>query len=95
MSEIIETPGIVQARAFIERLKDSAFRKSLRVALLNAREGEWTEIAKIGASAGYVFSGEELKQVVPIGFFKGAGALPDKGWDVAALAAPAVDPPSP
>jgi len=86
MTENNDTQGIAQVQAFIEKLKDGAFRKSIRLPLHNLRAGDWAGLVKIASEAGFSFTPEDFKRVVPLGFFKGSGKRPEQGWDVSTLA---------
>lgn len=77
-----------QAHAFIEKLKDKDFRKQLRMALFDVKEGDWAEIVRIASEAGFEFTEDELRDTIPSGFFRGAGADPDQGWGIKTLFMP-------
>ncbi len=77
--------SVTDAHAFIERLQDEVFRDALLPSLAGIPPGDWQAVVQIAKAAGYEFTGEELRQAVPSGFFKGAGQYPEDGWDRSTL----------
>lgn len=73
------------AHAFIEKLKEESFFIDLLPFLAVVPDGDWDAVVRIAGEAGYEFTAEELKQVAPAGFFKGAGQDPEQGWDRSTL----------
>lgn len=55
--------------AFLERLTDDEFRDGLLSDLADVAPGDLDAVARIAGTMGYVFSAEELAQVVPEGVF--------------------------
>jgi len=66
--------------AFIEKLKESAFRERLKPSLIQVKEGDWKAVVQIAKDAGFHFTVSELKAGTPGGFFRGSGKYQDLGW---------------
>lgn len=73
--------------AFIEKMKDDAFRAQLAPALAQVKEGDWEAVSQLATQHGFQFSADELKAEMKnySGFFKGAGQVPEEGWDRSTL----------
>jgi predicted ribosomally synthesized peptide with nif11-like leader len=67
----------IQATAFIEHLKEN---ESLQLELESLDEGDWDGVIKVGQTAGFEFTVEEIQAAVPESFYKGAGQNPHLGW---------------
>lgn len=68
---------------FISDLSNnSEFAEAFSNHIATVREGDWEEIARIGAKYGYSITPKELMTNVQAGFFKGFGKFKEIGWAI-------------
>jgi len=74
--------------AFIAQLKETSFRAQLAPSLSTIKEGDWEAVSQLASQHGFPFNAAELQAEMKHypGFFKGAGGVPQAGWDRSTLA---------
>lgn len=79
--------SVSAVHAFVEKLKDDAFRAQLAPELLAVPEGDWMAVSQVAGQHGFQFSDDEIKSQMAQywGFFKGAGQDPEAGWETSTL----------